>query len=206
MSKKSALRKYQRHEPLLKRLATLKSFTISEARELGLSHPTLLALVSRRTVIRLERGIYAVSGSEEIGKEGDFSVANKKFSGQCVIGGLTALSYYQLLDEIPSKIWLLVPPHIRTTDRKYRLLRTKRNLSIGVIKKSSFTITSLERTLVDSLVFSPKIGEKVSKLAILRAIRNGLTTQQKIFEMAKKLELLPLLDREWQSILAGLSK
>jgi hypothetical protein len=55
-------------------------------------------------------------------------------------------------------------------------------------------------------VFSPKIGEKVSKLAILRAIRNGLTTQQKIFEMAKKLELLPLLDREWQSILAGLSK
>ena len=77
---------------------------------------------------------------------------------------------------------------------------------MGVIKKSSFTITSLERTLVDSLVFSPKIGEKVSKLAILRAIRSGLTTQQKIFEMAKKLELLLLLDREWQSILAGLSK
>lgn len=206
MSQKVAPRKYQKHEPVLRKLAKLPSFTIAEARKLGLSHPTLLALVSKGNVIRLERGIYAVSGSEVIGREGDFAVAHKKFSGHCVVGGLTALSYYQLLDEIPSKIWLLVPHHIRTTDRKYRLLRTKRSLSIGVIKKSSFNITSIERTLVDSLLFSPKIGEKVSKLAILRAIRNGLTTQQKVFEMAKKLELLPLLDREWQSILAGLSR
>ena len=206
MNEQGFTRKYQKSAPLLKALARLPSFSISEARELGLSHPTLLALVGQGRIVRLSRGIYAVSGSEATGREGDFSVAHKRFEGQCVVGGLTALSYYQLLDEVPSKIWLLVPPHIRTTDRTYRLLRTKRDLSIGVIKEPSFMITSIERTLIDSLLFSSKIGEKVGKLAILRALRAGLTSEQKIFNMAKELDLLPLLDREWQSILAGLSK
>lgn len=206
MHRKGKRRKYQRHEPLLRKLAKLKSFSIAEAKAIGLSHPTLLKLLKTGKAIRLERGIYAVPGSEEIGQDGDFAVANKKFAGKCVIGGLTALSFYKLVDEIPTKIWLLVPPQVRTIDKKYRLIRTTKNLSVGVIKKSSYRITSVERTLIDSLLYSSKIGEKTGKLAIIRAIRNRLTNPQKLFEIAKKLDILPLLDSEWQSILAGLSK
>lgn len=206
MPQKAKRRKYQRYEPLLRKLSKINSFSMAEARAIGLSHPTILRLLKAGKTIRLERGIYAVPGSEVIGQDGDFAVANKKFSGKCVIGGLTALSFYKLVDEIPTKIWLLVPPQVRTTDKKYRLIRTTKNLSVGVIKKSSYRITSIERTLIDGLLYSSKIGEKASKLAIIRAIRNRLTNPQKLFEMAKKLDALPLLDSEWQSILAGLSK
>jgi predicted transcriptional regulator of viral defense system len=191
---------------ILTKLSKLKSFTLSDVRRLGLSHTSLYKLVKEEKIIKLTRGIYAVNGFESVGHEADYEIANKKFSGQSVIGGLTALSHYKLIDEVPSKIWLLVPPIVRTTDKKYRLIRTSKNLSIGVENYSGYKIVSLERALLDALVCITKIGERTSKLAIIRALRSRMTTEAKIFEMAKKLKVLKVLDRHWQSILAGLEK
>lgn len=200
------VRKYQKCQPLLDKLSKHSSFTLSEAKAIGLSHPVLLRLVKVGKVTRLTRGIYVVTSSEIGGKEGDYSVAFKKFKGRIVIGGLTALSHYGLVDEVPSAIWLLVPSELRTTDRKYRLLRTKKKLSIGVLDKGSYRIVSIERALLDGLLFSSKIGVRVSQLAVIRALRDKLTTPQKIFQMAKELESLPVLDKVWQFVLAGVAR
>lgn len=206
MKKHKLPRSYNRHEPLLKKLSKHSSFTLGEAREIGISHPVLLRLLSEGKVTRLQRGIYSVTGSELPGKEGDFSRANKKFGGKAVVGGLTALSYYRLVEEIPTKIWMLVPPTLRTIDKKYRLLRTSKDLNIGVLDEGTYRIVSIERALVDGLVFSSKIGERVAISAILRAIRTKRTTSQKLFEIAKALDVMPILNKHWQLILAGLTQ
>ena len=190
----------------LQRLAAKGTFNLADARKAGLSHSTILRMLEREKVTRLERGLYAVSGNEPFGEEGDYSVVKKRFGPNAIIGGLTALSHYHLIDEVPSKIWVLVSPHIRTKERKYRLLRTKRSLTVGVIKEDDYQIVSLERALVDGLLYSSKIGERVVKTAILRAIKGKQTTQNKIFDMAKRLGALAVIDKEWQSILAGLAQ
>jgi predicted transcriptional regulator of viral defense system len=206
MSQKTKVRKYQRHQPVLDKLSALSSFTLSEAKRVGLSHPVLLNLVKHGKVLRLSRGIYVVTGSVILGKEGDFSVAFKKFKGRVVISGLTALSHYGLVDEVPSTIWLLAPSDLRTKDKRYRLLRTNKDLSIGVLDKKTYRIASIERALLDGVLFSSKIGVKVCQLAIIRALRDKLTTPQKIFQVAEPLGALSLLDRIWQSVLAGVSR
>lgn len=190
----------------LSRLSRKKTFNLDDARRAGISHPTLLRMVRSGVVSRLERGIYAVAGKEPLGDEGDYAVVKKRFGPTAVISGLSALSHYNLIDEVPTQIWILVPPGTRTTSGKYRLIRTKRDLKTGVIKEADYKIASPERALIDALVYSSKIGERVVKTAILRALKNKITTEERIFKMGRKLDALRLLDSEWQSILAGLAQ
>ncbi len=191
---------------ILMQLAKRPSFTLSEARALGISHPVLLEMVKTDKVIRLSRGLYAVSGSEITGQEADYEIAQRKFGRKIAVGGLTALFRYQLVDASPSKIWLLVPSNIKTIDKKYRLLRTSRDIQIGIEDHKTFRIVSLERALVEAILYQSKIGEHVAKLAVIRALRQKLTTVEKIFDMAKRLEVLSRLDDAWPSIQAGLSE
>lgn len=181
-----------------------KVFTLSDAKKLGFSHTNILNLYKQKEIIRIQRGLYSFAGLEPIGAEADYEIACKKFGDKSVIGGLTALSNYRLIDEVPSKIWVVVPINIRTTDRRYKLLRTNKNLSFGIIDNGSYRISSLERALVDGLRYQSKIGERIVKLAILRALQSKKTTADKLFSMAKKLEALSLLEKHWESITIGL--
>lgn len=191
-------------EKLLIPLKRKANFTLDDARSVGISHPTLLRLVKRGKVTRLARGLYSVAGLEPIGETADYAVATKKLGPKAVIGGLTALSHYELIDEVPTQLWVLVPPSIRTTDKKYRLLRTKRNLTIGIEKTAHYRIVSIERALVDALLYSTKIGLRIATTAIVRAIRDGKTTESKLFSIAKKLDALSVLESRWEIILGGL--
>ena len=200
--------KYQegRRNQILKQLARIGAFTLSDAKKLGMPHPTVLRLVNRGVLVKLEWGLYAVLGKAPDGETADFVIARKKFGNYASICGLTALFQYGLIDEVPTQIWVLVSPDVRTTNRKYRLLRTKRNLIVGVVDKGGYSITSLERSLIDALVFSSKIGERVAKQVILRALRRKMTNAKKIFTMAEKLNALDVLEKQWQSILAGVAE
>lgn len=198
-------KKLNKSEQILIKLAKRATFTLPEARTNGISHQLLFQLLKRNKVIRLSRGIYAVSGSEDLGQEADYHLAQQKFGREVAVGGLTALFRYQLVDESPNKIWLLVPPTIRTSDKKYRLLRTSRDLRIGIEDHKTFRIASLERALVDAILFQAKIGEETAKSAIIKALRRKLTTPEKIFQIAKQLDVLSKLYEHWPSIQAGLS-
>ena len=67
---------------------------------------------------------------------------------------LSALSYYNLTDTIPNKIWLIVPISKRTRRRDLRLLRiTNPHWDIGIDKKQGYWITSINRTLVDIFIY-----------------------------------------------------
>jgi predicted transcriptional regulator of viral defense system len=192
--------------PRLKHLSQQGVFTLEDANRAGISTTTLYRMVAAGKVIRLERGLYATPKSAPPGSEADFEIACKRFSRGVAIGGLTALYHYGLIDEVPTQIWLLVSPTVRSTDRKYRFLRTTRPLNIGIKATSKFRIVTLERALVDAIVFSSKLGERLAMGAVIRALRRKATSPEKLFSLANELGCISKLEASWQAILAGLGQ
>ena len=125
------------------KLRKLGPFNLYQAEEIGISHQELSKLVKEDKIHRMERGIY-LHPKAKITREIDFQIACTKFGPEAVVGGLTALYYYNLANQVPQQTWLLVPPKQRTSAKGYRLIRTKTPLEIGVIKGDGYRIVSIE--------------------------------------------------------------
>lgn len=190
----------------IRKLSRVPTFNLGDAAKVGISRTTVARLVERNVFKKIERGLYSVPESEPLGEAYDFAVACKRFGPRSVIGGLSALFGYGLIEVVPTQVWVLVPSTVRASSSRYRLLRTKRNLTDGVVSKDGYRITSIERTLLDSLIFASKIGERNAVAATIRALRQKDTSDKKLFQLAKKIDALTILDRYWQSILAGVSQ
>jgi hypothetical protein len=82
---------------------------------------------------------------------------------------------------------VLVPPGTTNHNPKYRLIRTKANLSIGVESHEWFRITSPERAIVDAFHFQTKLGGlEMALRAAKQAIKNNTVAARDILEVAKK--------------------
>lgn len=189
----------------LNRLQAHGPFNLAEAKKVGLSQSSLARLLERKKIKRLDLGIYEVNDSEFDSSTTDFVVACLRLGKQSAIGGLTALAHYQLIEQVPSQIWVLIPPEKRTSDKRYRLLRTKNDLNTEIVHKKRYNIVTLERALIDGLTFASKIGERTAVEAIIRAIKEKKTTERKLFSVAEKLGTLNRLEKYWQLISAGVS-
>ncbi len=185
-------------------LNKLGRFTFKQAREAGLTQSEVAHLLKTNIIEKINRGIYEVVASSLDPATRDYTTACLTFGESSVIGGLTALFYYGLVEEVSSKIWVLVPPSTYSTNKLYRLIRTKLDLTVGVDKHADFRMTSLERTIVDTFVFSAKIGEKIAYRAALRAIKEKRTTPEKIFRLANKLGVMKRLVEHSQALFGGL--
>lgn len=185
-------------------LYKLGRFTFKQAKEAGLSQSAVVQLVSAGVLEKISRGIYEVVGRGLDPATRDFAVACISLGEESVIGGLTALFYYGLAEEVPAKLWVLVPPTTYRPNRLYRLVRTKMDLTVGVERHADYRITSLERTIVDTFVFSSKLGEKLAYRAAMRAIREKRTTPDKLFKMAHRLGVTERLAAHAQALFGGL--
>lgn len=175
-----------------------KPFTISQAAKQGLSFYELGKLVSSGTVEQIARGIYrAVAG--DIGEEEQYRIATLRVDTQSAICLLSALSHYHLTDVIPKKTWIMVPGQKRTSDRTLKLFRARNpNWKIGIQKEDGYSITTIERTLVDCLTHRSRLGTNTSIAALRAAIESKKTTLGKVLEMAKELgvvhRILPYIE------------
>ncbi len=183
------------------KLIKLGVFTLKQAKELGLSHQSLSRLVKGEKINRVGRGIY-LHADAEVGREVGFQIACAKFGPKAVIGGLSALFYYNLAEQVPGHTWVLVPPETRTSDKMYRLIRTKTGLDRGIVQGSGYKIVSVERAVIEGLKLGSKIGERTAIKAARDAIRQRQTTLQKIGKMAKELGLDSYLTRYFEAIVA----
>ena len=189
----------------LDKLRPLGVFTKKEALEvLAISQPSFFRLVKGSDLIKVvDRGYYMHKDSNVKYEHLDFIVACKKFGEQSVIGGITALEYYNLTELIVPNIWVLIPLHQRTsTHKKYKTIRTTTPLDIGIVEEDGFRIVNIERALIEGLKYHTKIGESTGFKAIIEALENKLTTEGKIYKMAKELNLKPYLDKKWELITA----
>jgi hypothetical protein len=181
----------------------LGPFTLAEARQIGISHQELSILVKEEKVNRMEWGIY-LHPKANIPREIDFQIAYKKFGPNSAIGGLTALFHYNLAEQVPKQTWVLVPPEKRVSSRKFRIIRTKTPLNMGIIEGDGYRIVSIERAIVEAFKLSSKMGERTAIHACRVAIQQRQTTLKKIGMMAKELGLTSYFNKYSEAIIGSL--
>jgi len=184
-------------------LKKLGPFTLAEAKRIGISHQELSILVKEEKVNRMESGIY-LHPKANITREIDFQIAYKKFGPNSAIGGLTALFHYNLAEQVPKQTWVLVPPEKRVSSRKFRIIRTKTPLNMGIIEGNGYRIVSIERAIVEAFKLSSKMGERTAIHACRVAIQQRQTTLKKIGMMAKELSLTSYFNKYSEVIIGSL--
>lgn len=165
----------------------------------GISATTLKRWVKAGILQKSGRGLYIHPESLEDPRMEDFSAACAHFGKDSAVGGLTALFYYGLIEQVPTQIWLIVPTGTKTKISKYRTIRTNTSFKEGIDKHDGFRITSIERTLIEGLKFQSKIGLRTVIGAIRRAIKEKKTNEVKIGKMATKLNMRSTLVKYWET-------
>jgi predicted transcriptional regulator of viral defense system len=185
-----------------KELANLKKlgvFNLAQANQIGISQQRISKLVKENNLKRLSRGIYIhpdISLDRDIG----FSIACKKFGPSSAIGGLSALFYYNLIDQVPSHIWVIVPPSKNTTVNSYRLIRTKRNIETAINNNNDYRIVSIERAVIEGLKLATKIGERTAIKAARNSLQKQYTSINRIRNVSNQLGLNNILVKYFDSI------
>lgn len=183
------------------KLKKLGVFNLANALGEGISKTTLMRLVANGQVFRVGRNLYLHSESSFPAEDVDYVVACSKFGHDATIGGLTALFHYGLIEQVPRKIWVIVPYDKKTIDSFYICIRTKTNPNIGVENHGRFKITNIERSIVEGFRYSSKIGLRVVIRALRKAIKEKQTTLEKIMRMARSLELENYIEKYWEALI-----
>lgn len=182
-------------------LKPLGIFQVAEATQFGISQPTLSRLATEGKILHIGKGLYLHPDSP-ISPEGrDFAAACTKFGKEAVVGGMTALFYHQLIEQVPQHIWMIVPYRQKTTNPLYRCIRTKTDPNIGVEDYKTFRITNLERTIVEAFRYSTKIGLRTAIHAARTAISEKRTSAEKIYKQAQALGLQKFIEKHWEYII-----
>jgi predicted transcriptional regulator of viral defense system len=176
------------------KLKKLGIFSIEQALGLGLTQQGLSRLVAAQKLTRVGRGLYLHPDAALKGDIG-FQVACAKFGPKSAIAGLSALFHYNLVEQVPGHIWIVVPPEKRTSEAGYTLIRTKISMEKCIIFANGFRIVSLERAVLEGLKLITKIGERTAIKAARDALANRRTTVLKLGKCAQELGLEKVLKK-----------
>lgn len=180
-------------------------FTREDALNAGFTRRDLARKMQERLIMRLAHGLYLDATTGIPAEHIDFVVAQYKFGKSAAIGGLTALFYHGLINQPPQQVWVIVPPEIRTKDRRYRLIRTQGRLDIGFETHGLFRICDINRTLAEAFKFASKVGLINAIGATTRAIKEKKTTFPEIMAMARELGYEKAVLKHWEA-LAGIGE
>lgn len=167
-------------------------FTLAQGKEIGLSQQDISRLVAAKDLKRVGRGIY-LHPDAKLDQDVGFQIAFAKFGPDAAIGGLSALSHYNLAEQVPGEIWVLVPPGKRTRVPGYRLIRTKTRLDKEIVDEKGYRIVTVERAVLEGLKFITKIGERTAIKAARESLAGRQTTEMKLAKAAKELKLESVL-------------
>jgi predicted transcriptional regulator of viral defense system len=170
------------------KLKKIGVFTLAEAEKVGLSQQTISHLLKADKLTRVARGVY-LHPEAELDREVGFQIACKRIGPPAAVGGLSALFYYNLVEQVPSHNWMMVSPGRKTDDPLYKLIRTKTPLDCQIIEKNGYRIVTIERAIIEGLKYVKKIGERTAVKAARDALAKGETTELKLGRAAKELGL-----------------
>ena len=182
---------FNKLKPLLKK----KSFTAKEAKKLGISSALLNHYIKTKQLTRLCRGIYQsinyYSSSNNFEFEELIQAINIVPDG--VICLISALSIYNLTDEIPRKIWIAISnKRSLKRDKPIRIVRF-RDTTTGKTKIKLdgiyVSIFDKERTIIDAFrLLSYEIAIKALKMAFTQKNSKRIDLN-KLQKYAKKLNV-----------------
>ncbi|RYZ85714.1 MAG: hypothetical protein EOP04_15385 [Proteobacteria bacterium] len=175
-------------------------FVTPEAIELGLSATTLNRLVKAGKLQRLDQGIYRHVDADQT-ETLPYSIACLRVGDNSLIGGLTALFHYRLIDDAPKETWVVVSSsHHHGSFPRYRVVRTKQDPTIEVECHGTWRIATIERAIVEAIRFASKIGLSTALSAARTALVNGLTTEERLYEAAESLKVWPFVSKHWEAL------
>lgn len=162
-------------------------FTYQDALQCGLTQYSLSKLLELGEIERIERGLYQAVDTD-LSEEELYRRATKKVGVPAAVCLLSALSHYDLTDTIPKQVWLMVPMGKRTKSPNIKLYRSREpNWDRGVNERDGYSITNLERTIVDSLTTQKLLAPRLGIDALKRAVESGQTTTSNVLRMADLL-------------------
>ena len=176
-------------------------FTLEDAAGIGLGRYLIYRLVDAGDVIQLERGVFQNPKSAISPEDIQLAAACTYFGPESWIGGLTALFRYGLIEQVPTKIWILVPPHVKRAGPIYRIIHTKLDPRIAVTRHCYYRIANVDRAIVEALRYATKIGLSTAIRAAREAIKSGQTSDAKISKTARDLGLQRFVLRHWDAII-----
>jgi predicted transcriptional regulator of viral defense system len=162
-------------------------FSSKEALLAGLNYHDLNVLEAEGEILKLDRGVYQKAGEESFETD-SYGIALAHLGEPSVICLWSALSFHELTEQVPEKIWIYVPVEKYSHLSKVKVVR-KRNpfWDIGIETIKGIRITDINRTLVDALYDKKHISEAESFKMVHAALKNKKTTFKKLFEMANNL-------------------
>lgn len=157
-------------------------FTAQQAKEVGFSWERLSSNAGTGRFMRIQHGIYRLShfpGS----KYGDLFIAWLNAGKNSVISHESALSLFDLSDQLPTEIHIILP---RNSSRRKKGFRIHTNILSPeeITWKEGLRVTTVERTLVD--VLSDGIAQEQVELAVQQALKRGLITSESLLNQASK--------------------
>ncbi|MGD2158852.1 MAG: hypothetical protein PVG14_17970 [Anaerolineales bacterium] len=157
-------------------------FTASQAREVGFSWERLSDNVKTGKFSRVAHGIYRLVHFPGSSFE-DLYVAMLRTGPRSAISHESALSVYDLSDNLPSGVHVIVP---RTASRRRRgfKLHTNKLRDDEIIKYKGLQMTTVARTIAD--VASSGMAEELVRQAIQEALARGLVTPTELRTQARR--------------------
>lgn len=164
-------------------------FTTFEAKDKGITSRMLSYYVSKGLISRISHGVYAKAGFEAPIDLYSQMKQIQSLAPQCIVGRLSALKLYGLLDEDPRFIEFIVPhdniPKRSLEDAQF-FRAPRKTMNFGIEKKQGVLVTSLERTLIECL--RNGVSLHIVRLAFEEAQRKRL--KPSLSEMEKFAQLL----------------
>ena len=113
MSKKSL----SNFDKAIDKLTKMGVFQVSDAESAGIARSRLSRLCLTEKLLRVAPGIFSFPNSRVDPETLDFRIACIRCGPDSVIGGLTALFYYGLIEEVPDRTWVIAPQKIRSPSK-----------------------------------------------------------------------------------------
>lgn len=171
-------------------------FRSKEAAEFGVHWRDLYALRDEGVLVELSRGVFGFADAEMIPYL-DMVVVSKR-SLQGIICLNSALSFWDLTDEIPAEVHLAVPRGSRPPSINYpptrvhvfaadtfELGREKVSLESG----EEISIYSPERSVVDAMRLRSQVGTDVAYEALKRYLRRPGSSPGNLLQLARRLRV-----------------
>ena len=162
-------------------------FSSKEALLSGFTYHDLNVLEDHGDIQKLARGIYQKAGKHSL-EEDPYSIALAHLGELSVVCLWSALSFHELTEQVPEKVWVYVPLEKYSHLNSIKVVR-KRNLfwDIGIEVIKGVRVTTVERTLVDALYDKKHVSEAEAFKMIRVSLQEKKTNIKKIFEMAERL-------------------
>lgn len=178
-------------------IETLRRQNVARLSEL-LATGATAAAVSRLerdgTIVRLSRGLYQLADSPlELHQP---LVEAAKLVPKGVICLISALSYHELTDQIPRRVWVAIGqkdwrPHISYPPIRFVRFSPEaltRHVDTHFIEGTEIRITNPARTIVDLFKYRTKIGPNIAIEGLKEALRTRKASPAEIHHIAVEMK------------------